>query len=139
MTKSSAEHELAYLLDYDGARYLFEKGYWVKFEVKQTPVSRERPHGLAYSFTLHDPNGTRLLGFDNAHGVRPMGGRYKRRTEATDHWHRTELDGGRPYAFSSALKLVEDFLREVERVLADHGVSAVIQAVKEQGNDGSNA
>ena len=28
-----------------------------------------RPHGIRYSFTLHDTDGTRLLGFDNAHGV----------------------------------------------------------------------
>ena len=64
--ESPAEHELAYLLDFDGAIYLFDEGYWVKIEVKRTTPTPQRPHGLSYSLTLHDPRGVRLLGFDNA-------------------------------------------------------------------------
>ncbi len=29
------------------------------------------PHGIRYALTLHDRYGTRLLGFDNAHAVKP--------------------------------------------------------------------
>jgi hypothetical protein len=120
------EDELAFLLDFDGAIYFFDEGYWVKIEVKRTTPSPQRPHGISYSLTLHSPQGIRLLGFDNAHGVEPQGGRYKAKTAANDHWHRTEDDKGRPYEFQSALQLVQDFLNEVGRVLGERGVSAVM-------------
>jgi len=32
-------------------------------------VSKERPHGLHYSLTLHNEDSERVLGFDNAHAV----------------------------------------------------------------------
>ena len=75
----------------------------MKIEVKRTEPTRQRPHGLSYSLTLHDPEGVRLLGFDNAHAAPPLGGRYKAKPEAHDHWHRTEMDKGRAYVFRSAL------------------------------------
>ena len=132
--ESLPEHELAYLLDFDGTQFLFEEGYWVKLEVKRTESTLQRPHGLSYSFTLHDPDGQRLLGFDNAHGVPSLGGRYKAQPVAHDHWHRNEKDEGRPYQFRSAFDLVQDFLNEVERVLRARGVSAVMVGVKDQTN-----
>src|ERR1700677_4556758 len=123
--ESSPEDELAYLLDFDGARYLFDEGYWVKIEVKRTEPTRLRPHGLSYSLTLHDPEGVRLMGFDKAHAAPSMGSRYRAKPVAHDHWHRTEKDKGRPYAFRSAVQLVQDFMDEVERILGGRGVSAV--------------
>ena len=36
-------------------------GYWVKFEVRQVPVTAARPHGLSYSLTLHDPQNRRIM------------------------------------------------------------------------------
>ena len=131
---TSSEGEIAYLLDFDGTRFVLDKGYWVKIEVRRTQAMPERPHGLVYSLTLHDPDGKRLLGFDNAHGVRALGGRYARKPMVHDHWHRTEVDEGRPYGFTSALKLVEDFLAAVDRTLAERGVSAAIRDSK--GRDG---
>lgn len=50
------------LLDLNGVIIQQEKGYWVKFEVSQTPVTKERPHGLRYSLTLHDKYGKRIMG-----------------------------------------------------------------------------
>jgi hypothetical protein len=44
-------------------------GYVLKFEIKVIEKSERVPHGISYSFTLHKPNGKRLLGFDNAHLV----------------------------------------------------------------------
>ena len=41
---------------------------------------------------------------------------------ATDHWHRTEKDPGRPYEFKNAETLIDDFFDEVERVLRDRGI-----------------
>jgi len=72
------------------------------------------------------------LGFDNAHSVPPLGGRYKVKPAAHDHWHRTEKDEGRPYEFRSAFELVQDFLNEVERVLQERGVSVVTVDTKDQ-------
>ena len=46
---------------------LDEKGeYWVKFQIRRVPVTKERPHGLNYSLTLHGNDNERLVGFDNA-------------------------------------------------------------------------
>jgi hypothetical protein len=99
-----------------------EKGYWLKFDIQRVAATEERPHGLSYAFTLHAPDGTRLVGFDNAHDVKATGSRFKRRDRTTDHWHRTDKDAGRPYAFIDAATLIDDFFDEVERALAERGV-----------------
>jgi hypothetical protein len=119
----SDEHTLEYRLGYDGRIHYLEHGYWLKFEIKRGAAMPERPHGLRYSFTLHAPNGKRLMDFDNAHGMAPVGGRYRRREEEHDHWHRHGDDPGRPYKFTTADQLLADFEREVRRILAERGVS----------------
>jgi hypothetical protein len=58
------------LLLLDGETFVVERNFWVKFEVKRVPALPEKPHGLDYSLTLHDGDGERLLGFDNAHPIR---------------------------------------------------------------------
>ena len=80
-----------------------------------------------------DPKGKRLIGFDNAHGVRAPGGKKKRKGPAVDHWHRTERDKGRPYAFKDAETLVGDFFAEVERVLMEHGVPFDVVEADDEG------
>lgn len=51
------------LLDLDGQVLVIdETGHWVRFVVHQVPVSPDKPHGLDYTLTLHDPDGTRLVG-----------------------------------------------------------------------------
>ena len=132
MTQREAEYTLEFLLAFDGRIHHLEKGYWIKFEIKRVDVSKERPHGLSYSFTLHAPDGKRLLGFDNAHGVPAVGSRFKRRPETSDHWHRTENDQGRPYAFKDADTLLEDFFRELRRILAERGVSEAVVNVEDK-------
>lgn len=126
------EHALEFLLAFDGRLHHYPEGYFVKFEIKQVEPSEQRPHGLRYSFTLHDPAGKRLVGFDNAHPVVPQGSRYKKKPVATDHWHRTEDDVGRPYKFESAEKLVDDFFDEVERVLKARGISLEVVDVEDR-------
>jgi len=88
---------------------------------------------LSYSFTLHAPDGARLIGFDNAHNVPHRGSRFERRGEATDHWHRTEKDSGRPYVFTNAQRLLDDFFDEVECVLRERGVSLRVTKDEESG------
>ena len=50
----------------------------------------ERPHGLNYSLTLHDDEGERLLGFDNAHAIREGSGPGARTRNEYDHKHSGE-------------------------------------------------
>ena len=45
--------------------------YWLKIEAWQIDPTPEVPHGIRYSLTLHEPYGKRVLGFDNAHAVKP--------------------------------------------------------------------
>ena len=127
------DHGLVFLLAFDGRVHVFEEGYWVKFEIKRVKPAKERPHGLSYSFTLHDPDGKRLLGFDNAHGVGAKGSRLKRKPDAHDHWHRTEADPGRPYRYVDAPTLLDDFEREVARILRECGVPMTVVGVDEKG------
>src|SRR5687768_4565681 len=107
MVHREAEHGLELLLAFDRRIHPLEAGYWLKFEIERVAASQERPHGLRYSFTLHAPDGERLIGFDNAHGVRPRGARLKPAPQASDHWHRTEDDPGRPYVFKDAETLID--------------------------------
>ncbi len=102
MNDQPADHGLEFLLAFDGRIHLLEEGYWLKFEIKRVTVAEERPHGLSYSFTLHAPDGTRLVGFDNAHVAPARGSRFKRPPATNDHWHRTENDAGRRYRFVDA-------------------------------------
>jgi Family of unknown function (DUF6516) len=128
----TSEHDLEWLLAYDGRVHYFADGHFVKFEIRRVKASEAVPHGIAYSFTFHDANGTRLLGFDNAHAVPHAGGRYVKPKAAADHWHRTQRDVGRPYTFVSPAQLLDDFFNEVEKLCATHRIST--EVVSDQEN-----
>lgn len=83
--REDRDYGLEYLLGYDERIHYFDEAYWLKFEFKRVHKSKERPHGLDYSMTLHAPNGTRLVGFDNAHQVPAKGSRFKKPPEQFDH------------------------------------------------------
>ena len=88
---------------------------WVKFAVKRVPMTLERPHGLSYSLTLHDEDGVRLLGFDNAHPIREGSGPGARTRIAYDHKHSGQQT--RFYIYTDAATLLADFWIEVEAIL----------------------
>lgn len=125
------EHTLKWLLDYDGRRHYFASGHFVKFEIRLVEKSDQVPHGIAYSFTFHEPEGTRLLGYDNAHPVPHSGGRYVKSKVEADHWHRASDDEGRPCAFVSVEQLLEDFFAGVEMTCAELGISTEVVEDKE--------
>jgi hypothetical protein len=135
MVKPFIDHGLAFLLDFDGRIHHLEHGYWIKFEIKKVVTGKERPHGLSYSFTLHGPDGTRLIGFDNAHGVPSKGSRFNPPPETHDHWHRTEEDPGRPYRYKDSATLVDDFFAEVERVMSERGLGTTVVRTKARDED----
>jgi hypothetical protein len=105
---------LEHFLNFDGTRFDFETGHWIKFEVRRIEASKTRPNGLKYSLTLHRSDGVRIIGFDNAHAVRASNRGYKKTPVEYDHWHRTELDEGRPYRFRDLSQLFQDFFEAVD-------------------------
>ena len=108
------------LLDLHGQTlFVDEMGHWVKFVVLRTEVTPDRPHGLSYSLTLHTPEGTRLVGFDNAHPVRGRPGPGRRARTESDHRHR--LRTVQPYEYTDAATLLEDFWKEADAVLRERG------------------
>ena len=126
--KEEDRHGLQFPPGFDGRVHRLERGYWVRFSVRRVGRDQRRPHGLVYSVTLHAPDRTRLIGFDNAHRApRDSPGQ-----AASDRWHRTQDDPGRPYQGASAETLLEDFLGEVERALGERGVGAAVVGEEEE-------
>lgn len=108
------------LLDLDGSVFDQDHGYWIKIEAHRVTVSADIPHGIRYSLTLHEPYGKRILGYDNAHGVKPPKKfKHAGRRFPFDHKHRHVSDKGMPYEFGSAYQLLEDFFRDVDHVLQE--------------------
>ena len=105
------------LLELDGVTMVVDPAgeHWVRFVVTRVKPSPEKPHGLDYSLTLHGPRSERLVGFDNAHPVRP-----RRAGAAQDHSHR--LQRVRPYEYQDAAALLADFWAVVDAVLREKGV-----------------
>jgi hypothetical protein len=116
MIGSARDTSLDTLLDLHGQLLVVDEkgGRWVKFVVRRVPVTPQRPHGLDYSLTLHDASGERLVGFDNAH---PIPGS---KAAVKDHKHRFRTV--KPYAYTDAATLLEDFWSEVDNVLRNRGV-----------------
>jgi len=113
---SEKDYSLDTLLDLDGEIFPMNNGCWVKFEAKALPPSKGTPHGIRYSLTLHDRNNSRVVGFDNAHAVKPRKKRgFSGRKVTWDHTHR--LNKVRPYTFESAGQLLEDFWKAVDQYL----------------------
>lgn len=122
MTTPERDPALDTLLDlHNQTLFVDDTGHWVKFIVRQTEVTSERPHGLRYSLTLHAPDGTRLVGFDNSHPIEERFGPGTRRRGEGDHRHRLRLI--QPYDYQDAAKLIEDFWKEVDTVLKEKGLT----------------
>jgi len=109
------DYELEALLSLDGQEFRFTKDYAIKFEVRRVEPSRGRPHGVKYSLTLHDPEGRRIYGIDNAHRMGPR--------PEFDHRHPHTARKVVRYAYRGPVALLDDFFREVERILQERGVS----------------
>lgn len=110
---------LAFLLDLHGEEIVYESGHVARFRARRVAATANRPHGIVYALTFHAPDGRRLVGFDNAHPVDPIGSRFAKRRSVHDHWHRDERDEGRPYVFRDAATLIGDFFDAIERHLKE--------------------
>jgi hypothetical protein len=108
------DHELEVLLSLDGLEFQFARGYRARIAAQRVAATEGRPHGIKYSLTLHDPDGRRIYGLDNAHGA-------GRRRPEFDHRH---VYGRRrlvAYEYRGPVTLLEDFYREAERILTERG------------------
>ena len=114
--------ELELLLNLDGASYEAAAGYVIEFSARRVDVTPQRPRGISYALVFRAEDGSPYVRFDNAHGVEHRGGRFVADPEAYDHWHRTQADPGRPYEFTTAAQLLEDFWNEVRRVMREKGI-----------------
>ncbi len=107
------------LLNLNGESFKFEGGFTIEIVAWRALPSAGIPHGVRYSLTLHDRYGTRLMGYDNAHAVKPPKGAAKitGKRWPYDHRHRTGSDRGVPYEYRDAAQLLEDFFNDVERTI----------------------
>jgi hypothetical protein len=96
----SSNPALDVLLDLNGENLELDNGYWIKIEARLVDTSRAIPHGIRYSLTLHELDGKRILGYDNAHAIKPP-------------------NHGVPYAFTSVAQLLDDFWADVNRILRE--------------------
>src|ERR1700684_771203 len=101
------DYEMELLLSLHGQEFEFAEGYSVKYKVRQVVAGRNRPDGLKNSVTLHDPDGKRIFGIDNAHKIQ---GRPE-----FDHRHVHGTGTVAAYQYRNPVALLEDFLREVEK------------------------
>lgn len=108
------DDSLSQLLDLDGERFTLENGCFVKFEARRVEITEGKPHGIKYSLSLHQKDGTRIFAIDNAHPVPEKKGKFAARMITHDHQHVDSEDPGRPYEFSDSGKLLEDFWAEVD-------------------------
>jgi hypothetical protein len=118
------DYSLENLLELNGERIVIDEslGLWVKFEVIRT---KSRAQGIKYSLTLHN-NNKRILGFDNSHEIEYGAKKGVSPKRTFDHMHYDENDRGRPYNYTTAGKLLEDFWKEVDKR---------IEALKENNNE----
>lgn len=95
-----------------------ELEYSVHIDAKRSDVTVGRPHGIKYSLTLHDKDGYRLLGFDNAHEIEDKSkGKFSRHRKVSkwDHEHRLrEVSVINPYDYQTAEQLMVDFWTAVD-------------------------
>lgn len=122
MAASDEEAELAFLLSLNGSSYEAAAGYVVEFTAETTDKTAERPHGIHYALVFRPNEGEPYVRFDNAHAVDRPGGKFVKASKAYDHWHRTQDDPGRPYRFTTAAQLLDDFWNEIKRVMSERGI-----------------
>jgi len=115
VVKTRKNSGLETLLQLDGEVFPMDNGFWVKFKVHTTSPNIHIPHGIKYSLTLHDKYNKRVIGYDNAHGIKPPNKKkFSGTRQIWDHKHQeTKVH---PYEFESAYQLLEDFWNDVNNI-----------------------
>ena len=105
------------LLQLNNEIFPMENGYWTKIEAKIVAINEHIPHGIKYSLTLHNPSNIRILGYDNAHGIKSKKKKYGAKRIVWDHRHERKIVES--YEFENAAQLLEDFWADVEKILLE--------------------
>ena len=105
------------LLQLDSEIFPMDCGYWTKIKAKRVVTNEHIPHGIKYSLTLHNPSNVRILGYDNAHAIKPKRKKYGAKRVVWDHRHERKIV--EPYEFENAAQLLEDFWVDVEKILLE--------------------
>jgi len=108
---------LDYLLELDGEIFPMDNGYWTKFEAKKVDPNDNIPHGIKYSLTLHNSYNLRIMGYDNAHGIKPNKKTFG--TNKTEWDHKHEKNKIKSYEFENAGQLLEDFWKSVNKIVGN--------------------
>lgn len=117
MLKEDRDYGLETLLDLNGEIFPMENGYWTKFEAWKVEPNEHIPHGIKYNLTLHNSRNDRIIGYDNAHGIKRQGNKYIANRTVWDHKHKQNRVYS--YEFESAGQLLEDFWMDVTRIIGD--------------------
>jgi len=108
------------LLELNGNIIQQDHGFWVEIHVWRTEPTEAVPHGIRYALTMHEQGGERVMGYDNAHAVKPSGKfKYAGQILQYDHKHRHISDMGVPYKFKDSYQLLQDFFADVDRILKE--------------------
>jgi len=114
VVEKSAFSDLETLLLLDGEIFPMSNGYWTKFEARRVTPSDQIPHGIRYSLSLHSGDNRRIIGYDNAHGIKPKKKKYGAKKTVWDHKHNQNIVEA--YEFESAGQLLEDFWNDVNKI-----------------------
>lgn len=115
-----ARKDIENLLDLNGSIIEQENSHWVKIEAWEVERTPEIPHGIRYALTLHRQDGQRIMGYDNAHAVKPTGNfKYAGQVLPYDHKHRSISDKGTPYEFKDGFQLLSDFFAGVDQIVKE--------------------
>ena len=113
-----AGNDIDALINLNGNIVQQEHGYWVEIHAWRAESTVLIPHGVRYALTLHEKNGKRVMGYDNAHAVKPLGRfKYAGQVLPYDHKHRHISDKGVPYQFKDAYQLLRDFFTDADQIL----------------------
>jgi hypothetical protein len=89
--------------------------------VEFTTATAQRPHSISYALVLRPKSGgTPWVRFDNAHAV--DAGRPGTQARRPGSLAPDGADEGRPYEFTTSMKLLDDFWREVKRTLDEKDI-----------------
>ncbi len=130
--------ELELLLSLDGASYEAAEGYLVEFKVQRTnPTATSRMalfmlwffvlRAASRMYVLIMRTESKAWAANMSHCTISLSSfshypKFVKAPVAYDHWRQTEEDAGRPYGFTTAAQLLNDFWREVKRTMNERGI-----------------
>jgi len=110
------DETLETLLNLDGERYIADDNFRIEIDAKRVKVTQNRPYGIRYRLALIDPNGKRIIGYENhrKHKIKTKRKKHGAKKITFDHKHK--LEKITDYEFESASQLIEDFWNDINKI-----------------------